>query len=375
VGSLARIFWLGLKEIQSLRRDFAMAGLLVYAFTVGVYMDATAKAGSVNNASIAVVDEDGSSLSRALASAFRPPEFKPAKPIAAADTDGAMDAGRYIFVLGIPPGFERDLRQRRSPELQVQIDATAMEQAGLGAGYIQAILTDEIARFAERRNLAPEPAVDLVIRTAFNPSRDLVQFQGIVSLIGHINILAIILTGAALIREREHGTIEHLLAMPLSPLEIALAKIWANTAVVVVAAALSTALVLEGLLGVTIAGSRALFLFGTVLYLFSAAALGVFLATIARSMAQFALLFFLVILPMQMLSGADTPIESQPDWLQPFTQLLPSRHFVSFSQAIVFKGAGLDVVWPDFAVLTCLGLALLTLSLTNFRRSLAEDRS
>jgi ABC-2 type transport system permease protein len=374
MGALFRIFWLGIKEIQSLRRDFAMAGLLVYAFTAGVYMDATAKSGSVNNASIAVVDEDGSSLSRALVSAFRSPEFKPAEPIAAADTDHAMDAGEYIFILGIPPGFERDLRAHRSPELQVLIDATAMEQAGLGAGYIQAILTEEIAGFAQRRNLVSVPPIDLVIRTAFNPSRDLVQFQGIISLIGQINILAIILTGAALIREREHGTIEHLLAMPLSPLEIALAKIWANTAVVIAAAALSTALILEGLLGVTFAGSRLLFLFGTILYLFSAAALGVFLATIARSMAQFALLFFLVILPMQMLSGADTPIESQPDWLQPITNLLPSRHFVSFGQAIVFKGAGIDIVWPEFAALTILGLVLLALSLANFRRSLAEER-
>jgi ABC-2 type transport system permease protein len=142
----------------------------------------------------------------------------------------------------------------------VQIDASAMEQAGLGAGYIQAILEGEIGRFAARRNLAPAPAVDLVIRTAFNPSRDLVRFQGVISLIGHISIIAIIFTGAALIRECGHGTIEQLLAMPISPLEVALAKIWANTAVVLVAAWLSTALALEGLLGVTLAGSRALFL-------------------------------------------------------------------------------------------------------------------
>lgn len=374
MAALSRIFWLGLKEILSLRRDLAMAGLLLYAFSFGVYTDATAKLDSVHQVSIAIVDEDGSGLSRAFAAGFRPPDFKPPEAIDAGQIDAAMDAGRYIFVLWIPPGFERDLAAGRDPEVQVQIDATAMEQAGLGAGYIQAILADEIARFAARRNIAAEPAIDLVIRTAFNPTRDLARFQGVVSLIGQISILAIILTGAALIREREHGTIEHLLAMPISPLEIALAKIWANGAVVLAAAALSTALILEGALGVEFAGSRLLFLAGCVLYLFSAAALGVFLATIARSMAQFALLFFLVILPMQMLSGADTPIESQPDWLQPLTLLLPSRHFVSFGQAIVFKGAGIDVVWPDFAALAVLGLVLLALSLASFRRSLTETR-
>ena len=190
--ALARIFWLGLKEIQSLGRDFAMAALLRYAFSLGVCTDATAKVGSVNKVSIAVADEDGSGLSHSFAGGFRPPEFKPAEPIEAEAVDAAMDAGRYIFALWIPPGFESDLAAGRGPELQLQIDATAMEQARLGAGYFQAILSDEIARFAARRNLAPEPAVDSVIRTAFNPTRDLARFQGVMSLIGHISILAII---------------------------------------------------------------------------------------------------------------------------------------------------------------------------------------
>lgn len=371
---LARVFWLGLKEIQSLRRDVAMVALLLYAFSVGIYMDATAKVGSVNNASIGIVDEDGSTLSRALAASFRPPEFKPPRMISPELVDPLMNAGELLFVLAVPPGFERDLRAQRQPELQVLIDATAMEQAGLGAGYITAILQDELRRFAVRRDLSPRPAIDLVVRSAFNPNRDVVQFQAVVSLIGHINILAIILTGAALIREREHGTVEHLLAMPISPLEIALAKIWANAAVVLVVAAVSTVVLLELVLHVQFTGSRLLFFSGTLVYLFSAAALGMFLATASRSMAQFALLFFLVILPMQLLSGADTPIENQPEWLQPLTMLLPSRHFVALSKDIVFKGAHFGLAWPKFAALGSLGLALLLLSLLQFRRSLLTER-
>lgn len=370
--SIARIFWLGLKEVMSLARDRAMLGLLVYAFTLGVYMDATGKAESVNNASIAVVDEDKSALSRLIAESFRPPEFQPVEEIPPATIEEAMDGGRFVFVIVVPPGFERDVLAGRSPEIQVQIDATAMEQAGLGAGYIEAILSDEIARFARGRRIATEAPVDLVVRSAFNPTRDVVAFQGIASLVAHINILSIILTGAALMREREHGTIEHLLVMPISPLEVALAKIWANMAIVLVAAILSTVLILEAFLGLTFAGSRALFLFGTILYLFSAAALGIFIASLARSMAQFALLFFLVIMPMQMLSGIDTPIESQPDWLQPLTLLLPTRHFVTFAQAIAFKGAGIDVVWPSFAALALMGIGLLALSLARFRRTMAD---
>ncbi|MGM0585627.1 MAG: ABC transporter permease [Pseudomonadota bacterium] len=371
---LARIHRLGVKELLTLIRDPVMAGLLVYAFSFGVYTDATAVGSSVNNASVAVVDEDRSALSRRLADALLAPEFQPPELIPASETDAAMDAGRYLFVISIPPDFEADLRAARRPEIQLLVDATAMEQAGLGAGYIEAILREEIMRFATGRELAAAPEAELVTRSAFNPNRSNTKFMAVISLIGHINILTIILTGAALIREREHGTLEHLLAMPITPLDIALAKIWANGAAVLAAATLSLLLVVEGMLKVEFAGSRALFLFGTALYLFSATALGVFLATLARSMAQFALLFFLVILPMQMLSGGETPVESQPDWLQPITFLLPSRHFISFSQAIIFKDAGLSAVWVEFLVVGLMGLALLAVSLALFRRSVAEER-
>jgi ABC-2 type transport system permease protein len=176
-----------------------------------------------------------------------------------------------------------------------------------------------------------------------------------------------------MIREREHGTIEHLLAMPLAPFDIAVAKIWANAAVVLVAAGLSLTFVLQGSLGITIAGSKALFLAGTALFLFTATALGVFLATLARSMAQFALLVLLTVLPMLMLSGGETPVEGQPVWLQAGTLMLPSRHYMSASQAIVFKGAGIETIWPVFLWMALLGTALLTTSLLLFRRSLAQE--
>jgi len=367
----ARILWLGLKEVASLRRDRVLLVLLLYSFSAGIALEATGTSTSVNRASIAFVDEDRSALSRSLAAGFLAPEFQPVQALSAERIDSAMDAGRYLFVVVVPPGFEADLAAGREPEVQVLIDATAMEQAGIGAGYITSILSDEIRRFAARRDLAPPTAIDLVLHSAFNPNRDTVQFQSVVSLIHNVTMLTIILTGAALIREREHGTIEHLLAMPLTPLDIALAKIWANGVVVLLAAIVSMLVVVEGLLGVRIAGSRLLFLLGTTLYLFSATALGVFLATLARSMAQFALLVILTIIPMQLLSGGETPVESQPDWLQLLTLALPSRHFIAYSQAILFKGADLGSVWPGFLAVTLLGLALLAGSLALFRRSLA----
>lgn len=371
---LRRIFWLGLKEAISLRRDTVMLLLLVYSFSAAILMEATGTSTSVNNASIAFVDEDGSALSRRLADAFFPPEFQRVEFLDAGRIDPAMDAGEYLFVVVVPPRFEADLRSGRSPEVQVLIDATAMEQAGIGSHYINRILTDEITDFALGRDLARPPAVELVTHSAFNPNRDTVRFQSVVSLIGHITIMAMVLTGAAVMREREHGTIEHLLAMPLSPLDIAAAKILANSAMVLLAALLSMAVILEGVLEVSVAGSRLLFIAGAGLYLFSAAAFGVFLATVARSMAQYALLVILAIMAIQFLSGGETPVETQPDWLQSLTLLLPSRHFISASQAIVFKGAGLATVWAELAAIVGLGLALLAGSLALFRRAVATGR-
>ncbi|AXI49189.1 hypothetical protein C1J03_24095 (plasmid) [Sulfitobacter sp. SK012] len=367
------IFWLGLKEMMSLRRDWVMMALLVWSFTLSPVMEATGVATSVNNASIAFADEDNSPLSRALAAAFFPPEFQPVVQIQPGSGATQMDAGRYLFVIAVPPGFEKDVRATRAPEIQVMIDATAMEQAGIGASYITDILGTEIRRFAIGANLLDPPEVDIILHSAFNPNRDTVRFAGIVALIGQIMWLTTILTGAAMIREREHGTIEHLLAMPLAPFDIAAAKIWANAVVILVAAGLSLTFVLQGFLGISIAGSKALFLLGTALFLFTSTALGIFLATLARSMAQFALLVMLIVLPMLMLSGGETPVESQPAWLQAGTLMLPSRHYMSASQAIVFKGAGIEIVWPEFLWMFLLGAALLTTSLVLFRRSVAQE--
>ncbi|MEX0301484.1 MAG: ABC transporter permease [Leisingera sp.] len=370
---LSCIFWLGLKEMMSLRRDWVMMALLVWSFTLAPVMEATGVATSVNNASIAFADEDNSPLSRTLAAAFFPPEFQPVAQIEPGTGAARMDAGDFLFVVAVPPGFEKDVRAGRVPEIQVLIDATAMEQAGIGANYIISILSAEVRRFAIGADLAEPQPLEIIIRSAFNPNRDTVRFAGIVALIGQIMWLTTILTGAAMIREREHGTIEHLLAMPLAPFDIAAAKIWANAAVVLIAAALSLAFVMQGVLGISIAGSKTLFLCGTALFLFTATALGVFLATVARSMAQFALLVMLIILPMLMLSGGETPVEGQPDWLQAATVILPSRHYMAASQAIVFKGAGIETVWPEFLWMALLGAALLATSLLLFRRSVAHD--
>jgi ABC-2 type transport system permease protein len=190
-------------------------------------------------------------------------------------------------------------------------------------------------------------------------------------IISNITLLSVVLAGAALIREREHGTIEHLLVMPLTPIEIMAAKIWANGLVVLVAAGLSLWLVVKGVLGVPIAGSLTLFLFGAALHLFSSTSLGIFLATVARSMPQFGLLMILVIVPLDMLSGAMTPRESMPAAIQTIMLAAPTTHFVKFAQAILYRGAGFEVVWRDFLAIIAIGAVFFLVALARFRRSVA----
>ena len=147
-----------------------------------------------------------------------------------------------------------------------------------------------------------------------------------------------------------------------------MSKIWANSLVITVAAGLSLAVVVRTVLGVPIAGSIPLFMLGVLIYLFFATAIGIFLGTVARSMPQLGLLFILVFLPMNMLSGSNTPLESMPPWLATVMQVSPSTHFVSLAQSILYRGAGFAVVWPKLVIIASIGGGFLWLALRRFRR-------
>jgi ABC-2 type transport system permease protein len=344
-----------------------LLALVVYAFSLAVTLQARSNSQELHNASIAIVDEDHSELSRRIAHAFHPPLFQSPQLIVERDIIPMMNKGRYTFVVDIPPDFERHVLAGHRPGLQVNVDATAMVQAGLGSGYAQQIITTEIADFLSHAEGVRPPAIDLDVRIAFNPNLTTAWFTGVMAIINNITMLAIILAGAAVVREREHGTMDHLLVMPLTPFEIALSKVWANGLVIAVAVALSIYFVLRMMLGVPVAGSIPLFMVGVVIYLFFATAIGIFLGTVARSMPQLGLLFMLVFLPMNMLSGSNTPLESMPVWLARIMQVSPSTHFVAFAQSILYRGAGLDVVWPQFLAVAVIGALFFGLAILRFR--------
>ena len=367
---LANILKLGIKELRSLARDPMMLVLIIYAFSMSIYTGANALPETLNRAAIAVVDEDQSPASSRIITAFNPPYFSIPKLISQSEMDRRMDAGIDTFALDIPPNFQRDLLARKSPTIQLNVDATRISQAFTGAGYVQSIVTSEVGEFLKRYRSAASLPVDLTLRARFNQELKKAWFGAISHFMSNITMLSIVLTGAALIREREHGTIEHLLVMPVTPFEIMLSKIWSMGVVVLAASALSLMFVIHGLLAVPIEGSFAIFMAGTALYLFATTSLGIFLATQAGSMPQFGLLLMLALLPLQVLSGTMTPRESMPELIRYVMLAAPNTHFVMMAQSILFRGAGLDVVWPQFAALFAIGAILFMFSLRRFRQFL-----
>jgi ABC-2 type transport system permease protein len=367
------VFRLGLKEIASLSRDVVMVALIIYVFTAAVYSEATAMKTDVSNAGVAIVDADQSTLSSRIKDALQPPYFRTPRELDRSELDQLLDKGQYTFILEIPPRLEADLLANRGPSIQINVDATAVTQAGAGTAYIQQIIARETASFLKQRGANPAVPIDPVIRALFNQNLEAIRFSASMGVINNVTILAIILVGAAVMRERERGTIEHLLVMPVRPSEILAAKIWANGLVILLAAGFSLHVIVHVVLQVPIVGSVEFFLAGAAIYLFAVTSLGILLATIANSMPQFALLSIPVFILMFLLSGSFTPFESMPKFMQDIMYVAPSTHFVRFAQSVLYRGAGIDVVWSDLLIMAALGGAFFAAALSRFKVMLARQ--
>lgn len=368
---LINTFWLTGKELKSVLGDPVMVILIAWSFVVAVMLEAQGAGDTVRNASIAIVDEDRSPLSRQISYALMPPWFQAPVEMNADQAAAAMDRGEIMFVLSFPPHFAADALAGRTPTVQLLADATAVSQAQLGTDYLRNIVQQDARVFMGAGPEAATPDLRLELRRAFNPNGNPVWFKAMSSLLNQLSVLTIALTGAAMLREREHGTIEHLMVMPLSPAEVAVSKVLATMIVVLAAFAGSLLIVVRGVLDVPVAGAMPLLVGGAAVYLWAAAAIGMLLGTLARSMAQFALLVIMVIIPVIMLSGGMGAVESQPDIVQKLTLALPSRHFLAFAKAVAFRGAGIAVVWPQLLLMAGLGAAFFGASLALFRRSMS----
>lgn len=366
---VANIYRLTIKEMRSIRSDPIMLALIAYSFTFAIYAAATGASTEATNLSVGIVDEDRSDLSRRIADGLTPPTFKPAVQIAATEIDAGMNSQRFMYVIEIPPKFQADILAGRQPSVQINVDATAVAQAANGMTYIQNVIVNYVTAFITGREGLMGGMVKMVTHAKFNPNLKSSWFTAVMQIINNLTMITVILTGAALIREREQGTVEHLLVMPVVAPEIMISKILANGIVILAAAGLSLLFVVQWWLQVPVAGSTLLFLGGSCFYIFTVAALGILLGTVASTMGQFGLLSIPVLLVMMLLSGGTTPMESMPVWLQHLMQVIsPTPHFVLFAQDVLYRGADLSIVWTEILATTVIGSVYFAVALYRFRR-------
>ncbi|MGL5117144.1 MAG: ABC transporter permease [Beijerinckiaceae bacterium] len=360
------------KEWRVLLGEPVMIGLLFYAFVFAVMM-ASGAGGSVRNVRVAIVDHDHSALSERLGFTLRRPFFLQPLAMSELEAENAMTHGRITFALQIPPHFTADLLAGRNPRLELLVDATAMSQAFNGAGYITSFVNDEISAYLTDR-LPPSTAVPQAnLRTRFNQNLESRGFMGVMELSQMITMIGVVLTGAAVLRERERGTMEHLLVLPIRASSILLSKILATVVVMILCVTASVMIVIKLVLGIAIAGSPLLYLAGAALYMFSVTSIGVFLALAVRSTQEFGLVCMLVIMPMMILSGVMTPVESAPWFIRSVMSVLPTPHFVQFSADVAFRAAGLELVWPALVTMGAIGVGFIAGALGVFRLSVSRS--
>ena len=366
---LKNIYYLTRKEFRSVFSDPVLIILIAYIFTMPVY-DMSRMSTDVKHAAVAVIDHDQSVLSFRIRDALQAPFFQSPKAIDPHDTDTLMNRGEFTFVIEIPPNFQRDVQAGRHPQIQLLIDATSMTQAGLGSSYINQIAGREINDFV---GIELPEVVKPVVHAEFNPNTESSWFMPTSQIGTMAFLLLMLLAGAAVIRERERGTIEHLLVMPVTAPELMISKILANGVVIMISAMLSLWFVVHLSIGVPLNGSLLLYAVGLAVFLFAVSSLGIMIATLAPTMAQFGMLVLPVYIVINLFAGGSSPRVNMPQVAQDISEYWPLTQFMKFAQNILFRGAGLEIVWPQMLAMLLLGLLLLGLALLRFRKMLEQQ--
>ncbi|MBA2849500.1 ABC transporter permease [Thermosulfuriphilus ammonigenes] len=373
--SLRRIYVLTIKELLQLVRDTALIVATVYLFLVDVYIAGSGVSISLRNTLLMGLDHDRSHHSRELMARFTSPYFIYAGEVARSqEAIRLLERGEAMVVLDIPEGFEADIASGRGTEVQMLVDTSNSAIGFLAASYGgQIVATFSQDQAFERLGLKDEDLEKLPLiinreRIWFNPNQREPWFMSVSELLTVITLLTMLLPAAAMVREKERGTIEQLLVSPLGPLEIMFSKVLAMTGVILVGTAASIGFVLEPIFKVPLRGSLPLFFLATALYVFTSCGYGLFIATLARNLAQVGLLTIIAIAPIIFLSGTWTPPEAMPFWLRELMVFSPLHYYILITYGIFLKGVGLRTLWPEFLGMITLGLAIFAFGAYRFRR-------
>ena len=353
------------KEMLQLSRDVPIGLLLVYSFTLAVFLTGNGIRSQLHNASLLVLDSDHSFSSRELIHKFQAPFFRLEGEIADPQ-EGLrwLDRGKAMAVLEIPPRFHEQLATGEPTAVQLLVDTTNAPQGLSAASYAARI----VGRFGQEIALARMMGADqssdnlpVIVsdhRVWYNPDQNDTWFESISHLLRQITIFAILLPAAAMVREKERGTVEQLLVAPLSPFQI----------MILCATAVALFGVMRPVFGVPIKGSVGLFFVLTALFVFTTAGMGLAAATLARNQAQVGMMTLLVVAPMMLLSGLVAPMEALPAWTRNLMILSPLRYFIEIAHGILLKGAGLSVLWDSVLAMALLGGVLFGFGMWQFRR-------
>ena len=372
---LQQIAVLSAKEIRQLLRDRALFIYTVYIFTANILIAAGGASNELRDAPVRVHDADRSAASRELIYRFQPPRFRLAGEVgSAAEAMQLLDRGEAQVVLDFPPEFADSLQRQRLAHVQALIDASQANTGYLASSYAARI----VARYAEERaqrnilraggDLRQIPSIRNELRVWYNPDLNDKWFNTISELLTMVTVACILLPAAAMIREKERGTLEQLLVSPLTPLQIMLSKLLSMMLVMLCGTTVAVFGIMMPLFHVPCVGSVPLFFLLTALYAFTNAGLGLVAATFARNSAQVGLVVLLMVMPIVMLSGTWTPMESMPAWLRALMYLSPLRHFIEIAYGILLRGAGLGLLWHSVAAMALIGIGLFALGLARFRR-------
>lgn len=360
------------KEFRQFFRDPVILILVLWLYTIEIIICALALTFDLNDVPIAALDLDRSSRSAELVEAFdRSPSF--AVRHWASDEREArtlLDRGDAQFVAVIPPGYGQGLARDGEAVVQLLIDGTNSTTALTALGETQRLVfrrsLEALAATASMGSAVP--LIDNRVRVWYNPDLRFVYFVVISMIALAAYMVGVIHPAAAIVKEKEAGTIEQLLVSPLRPSELIVAKTLPTLVIGVLA--LGPAMLIARALGVPFRGDLITFVVLSLAFLSSAIATGVLIASLVRTLQQALLVSFFVLIPVMFLSGTITPIESMPPLIQALSRLSPLRYYMEALLGVFLKGVGLEVLWPQLAWMLGLGAGLFAWTAVLFRKRL-----
>ncbi|OQA06394.1 MAG: Inner membrane transport permease YbhR [bacterium ADurb.Bin374] len=373
-----RIRRLVIKEFIQIFRDNRMKGVILVLPFIQLFVFSYAMATDVRHVPTAVCDRDGTLQSRELTARFFGSGVF--ADVGAPRTDSELreilDLGKALVVLRFEPGFGAGIAAGRTMPLQILADGTDSNTAGIALQYANRIIrafNDDLRRERLRRTAGTLPrAGDVAVesRSWYNPNREAVFYfvPGVVALI--VSLVSLMLTGMAIVREKEIGTIEQIMVSPITPFEFIIGKTL-PFALICIGEIVLVMSVAVFWFGIPVRGSIVLLFVAAGLYMLTTLGIGLLISTLCETQQQAMMSTFLFFTPAMLLSGFAFPIANMPDVIQALTLINPMRYFLVIIRSIFLKGTGIAVLWPQFTALALIGFTTFFLSSRRFRKTIS----